>query len=153
MKKILQVPILPCIALLIFFNLSFPSLSFAQPANDQFTSATALASNTTCVTTAGTLQSATVSSPAVPTTCGTPGGDVWYQFVAQSTDPTIALSTLGINFGPVAGNPRIQIFSGSFGALTSLGCVSAASLTVTAVYPTGLTPGNIYFISKRAVRR
>lgn len=146
MKKLIQARTLSSTVLLIFFSFSFPSFSFAQPVNDIFTSATTLTSNTAIVNTAGTLQGATVSAPAVPTTCGVAGGDVWYQFVAQSTNPTIALNTLGASFAPVAGNPRIQIFSGFYGALTSLGCVAAASLTVTTVYPAGLTPGSVYYI-------
>ena len=147
MKTFLQARILSLITSLFFF---FPGISFAQPANNQLTTATTLNSGTVCNNTAGTLQNATVSVPAVPTTCGTAGGDVWYQFVAQSTYPTITLSGLGTSFTPAAGNPRIQIFSGSYGSLTSLGCVTGtgagATLSVLVVYPTGLTPGAVYYI-------
>jgi hypothetical protein len=136
------------VLLLLFFTTSFSFISFAQPANDIFTNATTLNSGTVCVTTAGTLASATVSAPAVATTCGIAGGDVWYQFIAQSTYPTISLSGAGALLA--GGNSRLQLFSGSYGALTSLGCVlgvgATATLSVLTVYPAGLTPGSVYYV-------
>jgi hypothetical protein len=105
-----------------------------------------LTSTTTGVNTAGNLQNATQSSPNIATTCGTAGADVWYQFVAASAFPTINLTSLGTSFTPVAGNPRIQLFEGSYGSLTSLCCVAAASLSVSVSYPAGLTPGVTYSI-------
>ncbi|MEO6314162.1 MAG: T9SS type A sorting domain-containing protein [Chitinophagaceae bacterium] len=113
------------------------------PTNDLCTDATVLVSNNICSNTSGTLNSAAVSVPAITTTCGTAGGDVWYSFVAQSAYPTITLSSMGIN---INGNARIQIFSGSCASMTSLACVSAASFNTSISYPAGLTPGNTYFV-------
>ena len=114
------------------------------PVNDLCSNATPLTSNNICNTTAGTLNNAAVSSPAVATTCGTAGGDVWYSFVAQSTYPTITLSSLGTSLSGT--NARIQLFSGSCGSLSSLGCVSASSFNTSITYPTGLILGTTYYI-------
>ncbi|HTE13262.1 MAG TPA: hypothetical protein VK645_19920, partial [Chitinophagaceae bacterium] len=113
------------------------------PANDLCSNAVLLTSATTCNTTAGTLNNAAISIPAVATTCGTAGGDVWFSFVAQSVYPTITLSSLGAS---LTANARIQLFSGVCGSLTSLGCVSASTFNTATSYPAGLTPGTTYFI-------
>ncbi|MEO5595118.1 MAG: T9SS type A sorting domain-containing protein [Chitinophagaceae bacterium] len=115
------------------------------PANDLCGSATPLTSAFTCSATAGTLTSATVSVPAVTTSCGTAGADVWYSFVAQSVYPTITLSSLGSSLTPGT-NARIQLLSGTCGSLSSLGCVSSNIFNTAAAYPTGLTPGTTYYI-------
>jgi hypothetical protein len=114
------------------------------PVNDLCANATALTSSATCNTTGGTLNNASISNPAVTTTCGTAGGDVWYSFVAQSVYPTVTLSGTGASLGTT--NARIQIFSGTCGILISLGCVTGNVLTTASVYPVGLVPGTTYFI-------
>lgn len=104
------------------------------PANDACTGAITLTSNNTCVNTAGTLVNSTYST--IPTIgCGVGSrNDVWYKFVAISTNPTITLTT-------ALANPRIQIFSGSCGSLTSVACSVAGSLAAT-----GLTLGSTYYV-------
>src|SRR5450432_533210 len=114
------------------------------PVNDLCANATALTSSATCNTTGGTLNNASISNPAVTTTCGTAGGDVWYSFVAQSVYPTITLSGTGASLGTT--NARIQMFSGTCGSFTSLGCVSALTFYNAVTYPTGLVPGTTYYI-------
>jgi hypothetical protein len=117
--------------------------------NDLCTGAPVLTSGTTCTNTAGTLQNATVSSPAVTTACATAGGDVWYQFTAQTAYPVITISSIvtGTN-----ANPRIQLLHGSCGSLTSDGCVSGSSVTSlaldtrTTVGGAGLTVGTTYYV-------
>jgi hypothetical protein len=109
------------------------------PKNDVCTNATVLTQGTSCTNTAGTLSGATISSPAVTSTCsGTPGGDVWYSFVATSAYPTITLS----NFGSSFSSRYLQLFSGACGGLTSEACVNASTLTPSAA----LTTGNTYYI-------
>lgn len=92
----------------------------AQPANDNCVNAVLLTSNTSCVNTAGTVQAATNSGVAIAPCTGTPDDDVWYRFVTVSTDHTIALSNIGSNLN--ASGARMQLFSGTCGALTSLAC-------------------------------
>jgi hypothetical protein len=106
----------------------------APPANDDCSAAVALTSGTSCVTTAGTLTYATYTS-ITGIGCGVANrNDVWYSFVAQSINPTVTL------FSALT-NPRIQLFSGACGALTSIACASGSSLTAS-----GLTIGNTYLV-------
>ena len=120
------------------------------PVNDDCTNATVLTSGTTCSNTGGTLAYATVSNPAVASTCsgGTPGADVWYQFVAQTTQVTISLGTIGTDF--VAAGTKMQLLSGACGGFTSLACVSGStnSLSLNTFTTGGITlvPGATYYI-------
>lgn len=119
------------------------------PSNDDCSNATLLNSATTCSNTSGTLAGATASSPAVSSSCaGTPGGDVWYSFVAQSVYPTISLSSIGSSFS--SAGVRVQLLSGSCGSFTSLACVSGSSSTLSLSTMSnvsgGLTVGNTYYI-------
>ncbi len=114
------------------------------PANDLCANATVLTSSTTCNTTAGTLNNAAISIPAVATACGTAGGDVWYSFVAQSAFPTITMSSMGASL--TSATARIQLFSGTCGSLTNLGCVSTNVLYTSVTYPAGLTVGTTYYV-------
>ena len=78
-------------------------VTHVPPANDNCSGAITLTSGTSCVNTAGTLVGATYTT--IPTIgCGVASrNDVWYSFVAQSTNPTITLSS-------APANPRIQLF-------------------------------------------
>jgi hypothetical protein len=93
--------------------------------------ATVLTSGTSCVTTAGTTTGATYVT-GTGNACGNQP-DVWYQFVAQTTNPTITL----------AGNNqrRFELFSGTCGSLTSITCGVTSSYTAS-----GLTIGATYYI-------
>ena len=128
-----------CKALLILL-LAFMACkqSFAQPGNDLCGNATNITSSLSCITTAGTVANATFT--AGPVACaGTVKYDVWYKFTATSANPSINLSAVGANFA--AQNPLIQIFSGTCGALVSLGCGASPSYAVT-----GLTIGTVYYV-------
>jgi hypothetical protein len=84
---------------------------------------------------------ATAALPA----CGNAGSaDVWYSFVAQTAYPTITLSSIGASF--TAASPRIQLFSGACGSLTSLACTTNPMIIATAVGGAGLVPGTTYRI-------
>jgi hypothetical protein len=63
--------------------------------------------------------------------------DVWYRFVATAVSHTINLSSLGSNLL----TPRIQVYSGTCGTLTSMSCATTTTLT-----QAGLTIGNTYYI-------
>ena len=89
------------------FNICVTHTGFV---NNLCTAAIVLTSGYTCSATTGTLTGATYT--AFPGDCGGGGGrpDVWYSFVAQTTNPTIDMPTQ-------VANQRIQLFSGSCGSL------------------------------------
>ena len=108
-------------------------VTHTAPANDLCTGAISLTQSSSCVNTAGTLVGATYSTIST-IGCGTASrNDVWYSFTATSTNATIALSSAPTN-------PRLQLFSGTCGSLTSITC-GAGTLTTT-----GLTIGNTYYV-------
>lgn len=122
--------------LMLLVVLLWGKMSFAQPANDLCSSAISITSSVTCVNTAGTVVNASLSA-GTPAGCGgTAKYDVWYRFVAQTTSPTVTISGAGANFV----NPRVQVFSGTCAALTSVAC------NTNAVATSGLTVGNTYYI-------
>lgn len=84
--------------------------AFAQPANNNCNNATVIASNLTCVNTAGTINAATAST-GMPTGCASGGThyDVWFRFTALGSTHTITISSLQANFT----NPEIQLYTGS----------------------------------------
>jgi hypothetical protein len=123
-----------------------PFISKAQPASDNCQFAAVLnAAGITCGTsTASTVVGATLTAGA-PSAAPCAGGvviyDVWFRFIAQTTNPLITLSGLGANF-PSAANCKIQVLQGSCGAFgVPVGCATGHTYT-----PTGLTIGNDYYI-------
>jgi hypothetical protein len=108
------------------------------PANDECTGAVNLTSGASCVNTAGTLNVATANG-ATPQGCFAAGTyyDVWYKFTATTFTHTVTLSSLGANVTA----SRIQIYSGTCGALVSEGCATGTTLT-----QAGLTPGAVYYV-------
>jgi trimeric autotransporter adhesin len=103
------------------------------PANDLCSGAITLSSATSCVNTAGTLEGSTYTT--IPTIgCGViERNDVWYSFVAQTTNPTITLSS-------APANSRLQLFSGNCAGLTSVACGNGS------IAATGLTIGDTYYV-------
>ncbi|TMI68042.1 MAG: hypothetical protein E6H09_23410, partial [Bacteroidetes bacterium] len=109
-------------------------VTHTAPANDDCSGAVSLTSGTTCVNTGGTLVGASYTTISA-IGCGTASrNDVWYSFVAVGANTTITLSS-------APANPRIQLFSGSCAALTSVACVSGTTLASTT-----LTPGTTYYV-------
>ena len=108
------------------------------PPNDDCANAALLTSGSACTNTAGTANSAGYLAASGATACsGTDRYDVWYKFVAKTTNPTITLSTVGANFL----NPRIQVLNGTCAGFSSVGCSSGSTYT-----PTGLTVGTTYYV-------
>jgi hypothetical protein len=105
----------------------------APPPNDLCSGAITLTTSGLCAPTSGTLFLATYTNiPAIG--CGVASrNDVWYRFVAQTTNPVITLTT-------AMANPRLQLFSGTCASLTSMAC------GIGSIAPTGLTVGSTYFI-------
>ncbi len=106
----------------------------SPPANDDCAGAISLTSATACASpTAGTLMGSTYTTIS-PIGCGVADrNDVWYSFTAQSTNPTITLSS-------APANPKLQLFSGSCGTLSSLACGNAS------IAATGLSIGTSYYV-------
>jgi glucose/arabinose dehydrogenase len=104
------------------------------PANDLCANAVSLSSQTSCSTTAGSLTYASYTTGGGLPGCGPVTHDVWYSFVAQTTNPTITV-------GGALANPRFQIFSGSCGSLTSVMCSGSGSQAAA-----GLTIGSTYYL-------
>ncbi|HTL10585.1 MAG TPA: hypothetical protein VL307_20065, partial [Chitinophagaceae bacterium] len=107
----------------------------AAQLNDLCSGAVPLTSSTVCTNTSGSLTALSTYSP-LTLSCGNANrNDVWYQFTAQTTNPTITLTTL-----TGMANARLTLFSGPCTSLTSLFCGN------TSLSPTGLTVGATYFI-------
>jgi hypothetical protein len=107
----------------------------AAPANDFCANATPITSSTTtCNNTAGTLNLATTFT-ATPNACGS-NNDVWYSFVAQSSNPIITISGALLN-------ARAQLLSGTCtGGFNTVGGCPASATTAAS----GLTVGNTYYV-------
>lgn len=110
------------------------NLCITYPMPDACASAVSLNSGPTCNYITGTVANSTNDGG---TGCpGTERYDVWYRFVAKSTDPTITLANIGANFV----NPLIEVRSGSCaGASIQCGGTSPMDLT-------GLTINTTYYI-------
>jgi trimeric autotransporter adhesin len=109
------------------------------PANDLCGGSTLLTSSTSCVNTTGNFYAATLTATTItaPDCASAATRDVWYRFVAQTTNPTITLSNIGVNFT----NPGIQLLSNNCGGtFTSFYCGT------TSIAADHLTPGTTYFI-------
>ena len=115
-------------------------ISWAEtPANDLCAGAITLTSATTCANTAGTMYGATTSATTItaPDCAGAVAYDVWYKFVAQTTNPTITLSSIG----SAITNASMQLLSNNCGGtFTSYFC---GTTSINADY---LAPGTTYFI-------
>ena len=129
-RRILSAPLVFTLSCLLSAN------TYAQ--NDLCANAVALTSAPGCFNIAGTLTGATYTAGAGLPGCGTAVADVWFTFVANSTNPTITV----VQTSGAANLRRSQLFSGTCGALTSLAC-SGNSNTLVA---SGLTPGQTYYV-------
>jgi trimeric autotransporter adhesin len=89
----------------------------SPPANDECSGAISLTSNTSCSNTAGSFTMVTAST-GLPAGCESVGAhyDLWYSFVAATSTHTVTLSSF------TAGNPEVQLYSGTCGSLTSIAC-------------------------------
>lgn len=112
-------------------------ITWFELTNDECANSILLTSGTSCTNTPGSMFGSTISSPTInaPNCASGVTYDVWYRFVAQTTNPTISLS--GVAFP----NPGIQILSNNCGGtFTSFFCGT------TSVTTNHLTPGTTYFI-------
>ncbi|HEX3166975.1 MAG TPA: hypothetical protein VHQ93_11995, partial [Chitinophagaceae bacterium] len=135
--------------------LLFASVIFAQPANDNCTSAQNIPlpitpacpnGNGPTVTISGTTINATPSNPYLYMTgCSTGGNqqapalDVWYSFVATGT-------LLHLNLNSSFGMPNIALWTGSCAGLLGIECARGNNSGVLNFTYPGLSPGTTYFI-------
>lgn len=116
----------------------------APPSNDNCAGAIILPNSSPCTAVEGYLTGATASPVSGPCS-GTADDDVWYRFIASSTQATITV---------VGGTPAsvsdmvVEMFAGSScGVLTSIGCVDADPAPGTEnLVVNGLTPGSTYYV-------
>ncbi|MEP6645568.1 MAG: HYR domain-containing protein [Saprospiraceae bacterium] len=132
---------------------SFSSLVSAQgtfticvttsgPANDNCASAVLLTPGTTCTPTNGTTVGASQTIPAI--TCGlftgTADDDVWYQFVATSSNHTVIVA------GSAGFDAVVDVRSGACNG-SNIGCADGtASGGTETVVLSGLIPGTTYLV-------
>ena len=109
--------------------------------NDLCANGVTLTSSTTCNNAPGNMFGATLTAVTVNAPNCAPGGitrDVWYRFVAQTTNPTITMSGVGVN---LTGNVGMQLLTNTCtNPLTSLFCGT------TSIATNFLTPGTIYYL-------
>jgi hypothetical protein len=109
--------------------------------NDVCTTATVLASNTSCVTTAGSTIGATAGAAGCT---GTADDDVWYSFTARTATHTVTVTPTG---GSAMANAVVELFSGTCAGLTSLSCANTTTGAAAEVLTfSGLIIGNTYFV-------
>lgn len=109
------------------------------PANDDCINAIVLNHTSSCSATDGTVEAGTdsgIPAPSCDGFTGTANDDVWYSFVANTTDPTITINR--------AFDAVIELFEGSCGSLTSIACDDTPSPET--IQATGLTIGNTYYV-------
>lgn len=116
----------------------------APPPNDNCAGAIILPNASPCAVLNGYLTGATAST--APAACsGTADDDVWYRFIASSSQATITV--VGGTATQVS-DMVVQMYSGSTcGALTSIGCVDNDPAPGTEnLVVNGLTPGTTYYV-------
>lgn len=112
-----------------------------RPLNDECAAAVALTPGTACVATAGSVLGATESQPASSCSGATSSvaNDVWYSFVATG-------STYGVT-ATSGFDGVLEVFGGSCGNLSSLGCTDVAYLNSSErLSLTGLVAGQTYYV-------
>jgi uncharacterized repeat protein (TIGR01451 family) len=114
----------------------------APPTNDDCASAVTIVQGTSCSATAGT--SAEATQTIAPSTCtgftSSAALDVWYKFVATTTNPTIQVTGTG-GFDSI-----VELRSGACNG-TAVSCSDATTANgVESIAATGLTIGNTYLV-------
>lgn len=120
--------------------------SSAGGAADSYNFNICVTSNDNCVTATNVIPGSTVESSligasttsGIPTGClGTPDDDLWYKFTAVYNYATLMVSNIGANLS--TSGVRMQLFSGTCGALNSIACGTNTINT------TALTAGDEYY--------
>jgi trimeric autotransporter adhesin len=151
---------LPQCFLVIAIVFCFNSNLLAQ--SNSCAGATLIASDSTCKA-GGSQLTGSMSSATYTLTDIQPSGspssactfvnsqDVWYRFQAKSQYPNIALSNLGSSFFSNATSPtqiglKMQLFSGTCGSFTEIGCGNNSTPITLTPLSTALIINNFYYI-------
>src|SRR3989344_2615593 len=131
--------------LLLLGSLLFVAgFSWAQPANDDPCSATALTTSATCTYATYTNAAATATGGVTAPGCASySGGDVWFSVVV----PANGSVTIDMSTGVIT-DSGLALYTGTCGSLTLLSCDDDSSPNGNMSYlaATGLTPGSTLFI-------
>lgn len=107
------------------------------PSNDECVNAVNINIMNFCNSIPGDMAGATMSATPLAGSCVGPNAyDVWYKFTAVNSIATVNINNPGANFQ----NPRVEMFSGTCGSLTSIAC-GTSPLT-----NSSLTAGTTYYI-------
>ncbi len=145
-------------SLAFLFIAALPLSVFSQPANNACANAITVNVDSACVTNqssfAGTILNATADNYTIGNLGAcvaiAAGPDVWYKFVARTTNPTITISSIGSSFN-TTNKLVVQLLSGTCGATSfnNIACTSGISgntLTITPALTSLLTPGTTYYV-------
>lgn len=117
----------------------------SAPANDECTGAVAMTVGSTCTAVSGTADGATQSMD--PITCNNYTADnsmdVWYSFVA--TGPYSEVTVTGGGDETTGFDVVLEVFSGSCGSLTSIGCSDATLRAGVESVNAATTAGSTYY--------
>ena len=119
-------------------------ISWAQPANDNPCSATALTVGASCSFSTYTNAAATASAGVPAPGCASySGGDVWFTALVPANGQVI----IDMNTGVIT-DSGLALYTGTCGSLTLLSCDDDASSNGAMSYlaASGLTPGSTLFI-------
>ncbi len=122
------------VALLFFFT----QISFSQ--NDNCTGALPLNVNTSGACTASTNSTTVGATQSIAGCVGNADDDIWFTLVPTSTSHYITVTGLTLY------DPVLEMFAGSCGSLTSIGCVDGTIGTPEVAIATSLTIGATYYI-------
>ncbi|MBL8000973.1 MAG: hypothetical protein JNL05_03335, partial [Flavobacteriales bacterium] len=119
------------------------SLWNAPIAGDECTTAITITETVTCNATSANSTNATPSGLA--SVCSFPvpvaDDDLWFQFVAQTTNPRITVNSIGTF------NAVVELYSGGCSFLVPLNCTNAANAALPEnIYTSNLVVGQTYFV-------
>jgi len=112
------------------------------PANDDCTAATVLPVAATCTPVNSTNTASTASPASVPAaTCGTAGPDVWFAITVPTGGALTVTTSASTGTGTRLTDTVLQLYSGTCGALTPIGCNDDTNGLYSQVPVSGLTAG------------
>lgn len=141
LKSIIPARIVASFAIILF---CYTTANAQVPANDNCAGAVSLTPNASCITTAGTLNNATISG-GVSAACTNPLEflyDVWYSFTATSSSHSITIAGFGTSFT----RRQIIVYQGTCTGLNFVACTGVSIGTPVTLNNTDLSPGTLYYI-------
>lgn len=114
-----------------------------SPANDDCAGAIVLTTSGFCSSTDFIAACATASPPSGGCLDGlaNPEDDTWYVFTATSAQMTVGMLPHSLQYGPI-----LEVYAGTCGALSSIGCSNGFSGDTLEVVLSSLVPGTAYYV-------